>query len=58
MGKRGRVRTDCARNRGYRIRLNDDENQILEDLSAETKLTKADVIREALKLYKKMQDYK
>ena len=48
--KRGRPKKNDARSGGYRIRLNSDEEEMLAVLSYESNKTKADILREALKL--------
>lgn len=49
--KRGRPAKDNKRDDSYRIRLNAEERQMLEQISEWSGLTKADVIREALYAY-------
>ena len=48
MKKRGRPTKDNKRDDSYRIRLNAEEKQMLEQISEWSGLTKADVIRTAL----------
>ena len=51
MKKRGRPTKDNKRDDSYRIRLNAEERQMLEQISEWSGLTKADVIRTALFAY-------
>ena len=51
MKKRGRPTKDNKRDDSYRIRLNAEEKQMLEQISEWSGLTKADVIRIALFSY-------
>ena len=51
MKKRGRPTKDNKRDDSYRIRLNAEERQMLEQISEWSGLTKADVIRIALYAY-------
>lgn len=49
--KRGRPTKDNKRDNSYRIRLNAEEKQMLEQISEWSGLTKADTIRTALFTY-------
>ena len=49
--KRGRPTKDNKRDNSYRIRMNEEEKQMLAQISEWSGLTKADVIREALSAY-------
>lgn len=49
--KRGRPTKDNKRDNSYRIRLNAEEKQMLEQISEWSGLTKADTIRTALFAY-------
>ena len=49
--KRGRPTKDNKRDNSYRIRMNKEEKQMLEQISEWSGLTKADAIREALSAY-------
>ena len=49
--KRGRPTKDNKRDDSYRIRLNAEEKQMLEQISEWSGLTKADTIRTALLAY-------
>ena len=51
MKKRGRPTKDNKRDDSYRIRLNTEEKQMLEQISEWSGLTKADAIRTALSAY-------
>ena len=51
MKKRGRPTKDNRRDDSYRIRLNAEEKQMLEQISEWSGLTKADAIRSALSAY-------
>ena len=51
MKKRGRPVKDNKRDDSYRIRMNEEEKQMLEQISEWSGLTKADAIREALSAY-------
>ena len=51
MKKRGRPTKDNKRDDSYRIRLNEEERQMLEQISEWSGLTKADAIRTALFAY-------
>ena len=51
MKKRGRPAKDSKRDDSYRIRLNAEERQMLEQISELSGRTKADVIRIALSSY-------
>ena len=51
MKKRGRPTKDNKRDDSYRIRLNAEEKQMLEQISEWSGLTKADAIRTALFSY-------
>ena len=51
MKKRGRPTKDNRRDDSYRIRLNAEEKQMLEQISEWSGLTKADAIRTALFSY-------
>lgn len=51
MKKRGRPTKDNKRDDSYRIRLNTEEKQMLEQISEWSGLTKADTIRTALYAY-------
>lgn len=42
-----------ARNIGCKVRLNEDENNILDEICQQTKSTKSDVMRRALAAYYK-----
>ena len=59
MRARGRDRPikDGAKNNQYRIRLSDEELDKLNYLSFETDKSKADVIRDALKMYYNLKIY-
>ena len=54
---RGRPIKDGAKNNQYRIRLSDEELDKLNYLSFETDKSKADVIRDALKMYYNVKIY-
>ena len=49
--KRGRPTKENKRDNSYRIRMNEEEKQMLIHMSERNGLTKADVIREALSAY-------
>ena len=51
MKKRGRPTKDNKRDDSYRIRMNEEEKQMLTQISEWSGLTKADVIRKALSAY-------
>ena len=51
MKKRGRPTKDNKRDNSYRIRMNEEEKQMLTQMSEWSGLTKADVIRTALFAY-------
>ena len=51
MKKRGRPTKSNKRDDSYRIRMNEEEKQMLTQISEWSGLTKADVIREALLAY-------
>lgn len=55
--KRGRPVSDESRKGQYRLRMNDEESDMLDDLSAKTGKDKADVIREALRIYSNLVKY-
>ena len=57
MKKRGRPTKDNKRDDSYRIRLNAEERQILEQISEWSGLTKADAIRTALSAYYDLAKY-
>ena len=57
MRARGRPIKDEAKNKQYRIRLSDEELDKLNYLSFETNKSKADVIRDALKMYYNLKIY-
>lgn len=52
MAKRGRPIKEDARRREYRLRMTDNEYEQLEQMSEQSGITMADVIRESLSLYK------
>lgn len=51
MERRGRPKKVVAKDHQYRIRLDDFENRMLETLSVGNDITKAEVIRKALKMF-------
>ena len=51
MKKRGRPTKSNKRDDSYRIRMNEEEKQMLTQISEWSGLTKADAIREALSAY-------
>lgn len=52
MVKRGRPIKEDARRREYRLRMTDNEYEQLEQMSEQSGITMADIIRESLSLYK------
>ena len=53
----GRPKQDNSRDLQYRLRLNEEEADMLETISVETKQPKSDAIREALYLYHLSMEY-
>lgn len=51
MNKRGRPCNKDSRDNQYRLRMSDEEVEMLNDLSAKMHKTKAEILREALKMY-------
>lgn len=51
MANRGRPKKEDVRSKGYRIRMNDDELEMLEKLQQMHNASKAEVIRNALSEY-------
>ena len=51
MMKRGRPLETNARGQSFIFRMADDERKMLDDVSDKTKLSKSDVMRNALKMY-------
>lgn len=51
MNKRGRPRSESAKDGQYRLRINDEETSMLEEISARTGKSKADILRTSLKIY-------
>lgn len=49
--KRGRPCKDGNKERQYRLRMDTDEFELLNYMSLETGLSKADILRNALKIY-------
>ena len=49
--KRGRPRGQNSKKYQYQVRFDDDDNALLEFLSIQTGKNKADIIREAIKMY-------
>lgn len=56
MNKNGRPVTGNVRKHGYRVMLNDEENQRLDNLSKKTRKSKAEVLRLALLIYESLGD--
>lgn len=52
MNKNGRPKSNDSKGKQYRIRMSDAEFDDLELLSRESKQSKADIMRAALRLYK------
>ena len=51
MNKRGRACNKDSRGNQYRLRMSDEEVEMLNNLSVKTHKTKAEILREALKMY-------
>ena len=51
MNKRGRPCNKDSRDNQYRLRMSDEEVEMLNNLSVKTCKTKAEILREALKMY-------
>ena len=56
--KRGRPCVDDSKKFQYRLRLDEGDNSLLEYLSMQTGLSKADVLRKGLELMDKIHKYK
>ena len=54
MNKRGRPKKENVRDREYRVRLNEEEQEILRYLSIETDKSMAEILRDGLQLQYKM----
>jgi predicted DNA-binding protein len=57
MNKKGRPSSGEARKYGYRVMLNEEEEDRLERLSKEHKKSKADILRIGLLVYESMNKY-
>ena len=51
MNGRGRRKSENSKNGQYRLRINDEESDMLEYISSKTGETKADILRKSLKIY-------
>lgn len=55
--KRGRPRKKDARKGGYRLRLNQNEEKMLAFIMCQTRKTKADILRDGLKMQYNLAKY-
>lgn len=46
-----------ARNKQYRLRMNEEEMDVLNDLSEKTGLSKSDILRKGLEMQRKLLKY-
>lgn len=51
MENRGRTKKEDSKNNQYRLRMSDEESEMLKILSEESGLSRADILRKALKNY-------
>lgn len=51
MVKRGRPRKNSTKNSEIRVRLGTDDRRKLKDISAETGMTRSEIVRRAISLY-------
>lgn len=51
MNKNGRPKSEDSRNKQYRLRMNDEESQMLDYISGKTGESKADILRKSLANY-------
>ena len=58
MKNRGRPNQEICRRKGYRLRMTGDEEEMLNYLSEETGLTKADIFRKSLKMFYNLEKSK
>lgn len=55
--KQGKMKKVDAKNKQYRLRMNNEESALLDYLSVETGKSKADIIRESIKMYSNIVKY-
>lgn len=55
--KQGKMKKVDAKNKQYRLRMNNEESALLDYLSVETGKSKADIIRESIKMYGNIVKY-
>ena len=54
----GRPKETGSRNKQYRLRMTDEEFETLDVLSSETGESKSDIIREALRMYRNLHNFR
>ena len=54
----GRPKENGSKNKQYRLRMTDEEFKSLDVLSSETGESKSDIIREALRMYRNLHNFR